>query len=118
MSGRPVTLSDLARVAKLLEVHCSARDKAHLAPKGDPKGTRIFHKHAKRYESELEAAHHRDGLDGVDRLCERLLAEMGEVGGNMMAAPYREAQTRVINRAAEVQCNVEDYLPHKGLLAK
>ena len=25
MSGRPVTLSDLARVGKLLEIHCSAR---------------------------------------------------------------------------------------------
>jgi hypothetical protein len=49
-----------------------------IAPKGDPKGTRIFHKRAKRCESELEAAHHRDGFDGVDRLCEQLLAEWPE----------------------------------------
>ena len=45
-----------------------------VAPKGNPTDTRIFHKHAKRHEAELVAAHHRDGLDGLDRLCERLLA--------------------------------------------
>jgi hypothetical protein len=33
---------------------------------------RIFHHRAKRHESELDAAHHRDG---VDRLCERLLGD-------------------------------------------
>jgi hypothetical protein len=49
-----------------------------VAPKGDPRGTRIFHKRAKRHESDLEAAHHREGFDGVDRLCERLLAEWSE----------------------------------------
>ena len=41
---------------------------------GNPTGTRIFHKHAERYESGIEAAHHREGFDGVDRLCDRLLS--------------------------------------------
>jgi hypothetical protein len=50
-----------------------------IAPKGDPNGTRIFHKRAKRHESDLVAAHHRDGLDGLDRLCERLLAGWAEI---------------------------------------
>jgi hypothetical protein len=49
-------------------------DVIEIAPKCDPKGTRVFHKHAKRYESELAAAHHREGFDGVDRLCAKLLA--------------------------------------------
>ena len=72
-----------------------------IAPKGDPKGMRIFHKHAKRYESELEAAHHRDGSDGVDRLCERLLAEWAKSEETWIAAldTFREAQSPVINRA-------------------
>jgi hypothetical protein len=46
-----------------------------IAPKNDPRGTRIFHKRAKRYEVELVATHHRDGIDGVDRLCRLLLTE-------------------------------------------
>jgi hypothetical protein len=50
-----------------------------IAPKGDPKATRIFHKRAKRHESDLVAAHHRDGLDGLDRPCERLLAGWAEM---------------------------------------
>ena len=50
-----------------------------LTPKGDPKGTWIFHKRAKRYEAEFVAAHHSNGFDGVDRLCKRLLAEWAEM---------------------------------------
>ena len=50
-----------------------------IAPKGDPKGTRIFHKRAKRYEAKFVAAHHRNGFDGVDRLCKRLLADWAEM---------------------------------------
>src|SRR5262245_37690561 len=46
-----------------------------IAPKNDPGGTRIYRKRAKRYELELVAAHHREGIDGIDRLCRLLLTD-------------------------------------------
>ena len=55
-----------------------------IAPKGNPKGTRIFHKHAKRFESDLVAAHHSDGFDGVHRVCDQLLVGwVGDGGLNL-----------------------------------
>jgi hypothetical protein len=45
-----------------------------ISPKGDPGGTRIFHKHAKRYANDLHADYNREGLLGVDRRCGYLLA--------------------------------------------
>ena len=51
-----------------------------IAPKDNPKGTRVFHRQAHRYEDELIAAYHRNGFVGVDRLCARLLADAGDWG--------------------------------------
>ncbi len=51
-----------------------------IAPKRDPRGTRIFRKHARRYEAEFVAAHHREGIDGIDRLC-TATGGMAEDGG-------------------------------------
>jgi hypothetical protein len=45
-----------------------------IAPKGDPGATRIFHKHAKRYASDLQAAYNRESHPAVDRRCGHLLA--------------------------------------------
>ena len=49
-----------------------------IAPKDNRKGTRVFHRQAKRYEGELIAAYYRNGFVGVDRLCARLLADAGD----------------------------------------
>jgi hypothetical protein len=51
-----------------------------ITPKDNPKGTRVFHRQAKRYEGELIAAYYRNGSVGVDRLCARLLADAGDGG--------------------------------------
>jgi hypothetical protein len=66
-----------------------------IAPKDNPKGTRLFHRQAERYEGESIAAYYRNGFVGVDRLCARLLADAGygarRVGsGRLSSRPGRK----------------------------
>ena len=66
-----------------------------IAPKDNPKGMRVFHRQAARYEGELIAAYHRNGFVGVDRLCARLLADAGDGarrGGSGRATRHLDGQ--------------------------
>ena len=83
LSGEGMTMTRLlVDTARYTVIH-QDDGSIEIAPKDNPKGTQVFHRQAARYEGELIAAYHRNGVAGLSRRpprdCRPLVVKCGAV---------------------------------------